>query len=92
MKKKFIFERNKEKNALLKKHRNISFEKIVEEIEKWNLIVIIPHHNQERYSHQKILAVYIDDYIYAVPCVQQWKKCFLKTIYKDRNLTAFYLS
>lgn len=71
MKKKFIFERDKEKNDILKKTRHISFEKIIEEIDKGNLIATIPHHNKEKYGHQKILVVCIDNYMYAIPCVHQ---------------------
>lgn len=88
---KCIFERDKQKNILLKKTRNISFEQIVKAIETWWLVAIIPHHNKEKYAHQKIFGVVVRGYMYAVPYVQKWKTCFLKTIYKDRTLTSFYL-
>lgn len=91
MYKNYVFERDKQKNILLKKTRNISFEQIVKAIETWWLAAIIPHYNKEKYSHQKIFAVIISGYMYAVPYVQKWKTCFLKTIHKDRELTAFYL-
>jgi len=86
----FEFDWSEEKNEVLKRTRDISFEKIVQEIKKWNTIDVIPHHNQVKYPHQKIFAIWIDEYVYAVPFVQEWEKCFLKTTYKDRNLTAFY--
>lgn len=48
---------NKEKNLLLKKERNLSFEQIVSRIESGDLLDIVEHQNQEKFSHQKILII-----------------------------------
>ena len=51
------------------------------------------HKNIKMYRHQRILAVRIDQYIYAVPYVLDTKKgvIFLKTVYPSRELTKRYL-
>ena len=82
---------NKEKNLLLKETREISFEQIVMHIEMGNLIDIIKHPNQNRYSNQKMLIININNYIYIVPFVENKKERFLKTIIKSRQFTIKYL-
>jgi len=82
---------NKEKNLLLKKERNLSFEQIVSHIESGDLLDIVEHQNQEKFSHQKILIVQIEDYVIAVPFVENGKERFLKTIIPSRKLTKKYL-
>ena len=82
---------NTEKNLLLKKERNLSFEQIVSHIESGDLLDIIEHSNKEKFSHQKILIVQIEDYIIAVPFVENTKERFLKTIIPSRKLTKKYL-
>ena len=82
---------NAEKNLLLKKERNLSFEQIVSHIESGDLLDIVEHQNQEKFSHQKILIVQIEDYVIAVPFVENGKERFLKTIIPSRKLTKKYL-
>jgi uncharacterized DUF497 family protein len=82
---------DKEKSLLLKKTRGISFEQIVSYIEQGNLVDIIKHPNGERYNHQKILIINIDNYIYAIPFVQNQNERFLKTIIPSRKFTKKYL-
>ena len=82
---------NTEKNLLLKKERNLSFEQIVSHIESGDLLDIIEHSNKEKFSHQKILIVQIEDYIIAIPFVENTKERFLKTIIPSRKLTKKYL-
>jgi len=82
---------NREKNLLLKKERNLSFEQIVSHIESGDLLDIVEHQNQEKFSHQKILIVQIEDYVIAVPFVENGKERFLKTIIPSRKLTKKYL-
>ena len=86
------FERNEEKNKILQEKRGISFEKIIKAVNDGQLIEILPHHNPEKYPNQKILAVLIDNYVYSIPFVLENNICFLKTAFKDRNLTKFYFS
>ncbi|MEN8146321.1 MAG: toxin [Campylobacterota bacterium] len=82
---------NPEKNLLLKKERNLSFEQIVSHIESGDLLDIVEHPNKERFSHQKILIVKIEDYVIAIPFVENAKERFLKTIIPSRKLTKQYL-
>ena len=82
---------NTEKNLLLKKERSLSFEQIVSHIESGDLLDIVEHQNQEKFSHQKILIVQIEDYVIAVPFVENGKERFLKTIIPSRKLTKKYL-
>ena len=82
---------NTEKNLLLKEERNLSFEQIVSHIESGDLLDIVEHPNKEKFSHQKILIVRIEDYVIAVPFVENGKERFLKTIIPSRKLTKQYL-
>ena len=82
---------NKEKNLLLKKERNLSFEQIVSHVESGDLLDIVEHPNKEKFSHQKILIIQIEDYIISVPFVENGDERFLKTIIPSRKLTKKYL-
>ncbi len=82
---------NTEKNLLLKKERDLSFEQVVSHIESGDLLDIVEHPNKEKFSHQKILIVQIEDYVIAIPFVENGKERFLKTIIPSRKLTKQYL-
>ncbi|PHR53577.1 MAG: toxin [Arcobacter sp.] len=82
---------NAEKNLLLKKERNLTFEQIVSHIESGDLLDVIEHPNKDKFSHQRILIVQIEDYVIAVPFVENTKERFLKTIIPSRKLTKQYL-
>ena len=82
---------NAEKNLLLKKERNLTFEQIVSHIEGGDLLDVIEHPNKDKFAHQKILIVQIEDYVIAVPFVENTKERFLKTIIPSRKLTKQYL-
>ena len=86
-----IYNWNKEKNLLLKKERNFSFEQIVSHIESGDLLDIVQHPNKEEFAHQKILILKIEDYVIAVPFVENDNERFLKTIIPSRKLTKQYL-
>ena len=58
---------NNEKNKKLKKERGISFEDIVYYIEHGQLIEIIDHPNIEKYKHQKMYVVNVNNYVYIFP-------------------------
>lgn len=86
-----IFDFNPEKNRVLKKTRNITFEEIIEEIEcSDNILDIIPHSNCEKYPKQFMFIIKIKEYIYVVPFVKDWNIIFLKTIFPDRRLLKKY--
>jgi len=82
---------NKEKNLLLKRERNLSFEQIVSHIESGDLLDIVEYPNKENFAHQKILIIQIEDYIISVPFVENKNERFLKTIIPSRKLTKKYL-
>lgn len=80
---------NKEKNELLKKERQISFEDVIVSIQHGGLLGIEPHYNTEKYGHQSIMFVTIHQYVYLVPYVYDAKtdEVFLKTIIPSRKYT-----
>jgi uncharacterized DUF497 family protein len=82
---------NPEKNARLKQERGVGFEEVVFHIERGNLLDILKHPNQARYSGQRIFVVNIDDYAYLVPFVEGEGEVFLKTIIPSRKATNTYL-
>ena len=82
---------NKEKNLLLKRERNLSFEQIVSHIEGGDLLDIVEHPNKEKFAHQKILIIQIGNYIISVPFIDNGNERFLKTIIPSRKLTKKYL-
>ena len=86
-----IFDWNNEKNMMLKRDRNISFERIIIAIEQDSLLDILEHPNKEKYPNQFLILVEIDRYVYVVPCVLEKDVCFLKTIFSSRKYTSKYL-
>ncbi len=82
---------NREKNDLLKKGRNISFEDVVLNIQLGNEVDIYDHPNQKRYSGQKISVILIEGYAYLVPFVENEDEIFLKTIIPSRKATKQYV-
>jgi uncharacterized DUF497 family protein len=80
---------NKEKNELLKRERNVSFEDVLVSIQHGGLLGIEPHYNTEQYGHQSIIFVNINQYVYLVPYVYDAEKdeAFLKTIIPSRKHT-----
>jgi uncharacterized DUF497 family protein len=84
---------NSEKNSKLKRERNIGFEDIVNLIKRDQLIDIIKHPNQEKYSGQLIMVVNVNNYCYLIPFVidEEKDEIFLKTIIPSRKYTKTYL-
>ncbi len=80
-----------EKSRLLKAERGISFEEIIFCIANGQLLDVIQHPNAERYGHQRMFAVRIDQYVYLVPFVESETEVFLKTIIPSRKATRQYL-
>ena len=85
------FEWDTRKNELLKESRNISFEIIALHLERGDLWRIGPQPKQDRYPHQQIFYVIIDDYIYSVPFEQRGDVIWLVTIFPSRKATGEYL-
>jgi uncharacterized DUF497 family protein len=85
------FDWNDEKNGLLLKTRSVTFEDVVMAIEGGHLLDRMRHPNSRKYPNQFVLYVQIGEYVYAVPCVEDEEKVFLKTVIPDRKATQRYL-
>lgn len=88
-----IYSWNKRKNALLKRTRNISFERVLTAIEHGGLIDILTHTHQVKYPGQKLLVVNIDNYCWVIPFQDDETKGVrnLITVFPSRKLTKRYL-
>ncbi|HKU18601.1 MAG TPA: hypothetical protein VJP80_04975 [Candidatus Saccharimonadales bacterium] len=86
------FRFNEEKNQLLKATRGVTFEEVLDYIEKGNLLADVVHPNLRR-PNQRLYVVKIGSYAYAVPYVINISKqeIFLKTIFPSRALTRVYI-
>lgn len=82
---------DKEKNKLLISSRGVSFEHVVAIIESGAVLDILDHPNQEKYSHQQMYVVEINNYTYLVPFVANKNKVFLKTIIPCRKAHKKYI-
>lgn len=81
-----------EKNEILKKERNISFEDVILSIESGYLLDDIEHPNKEKYQNQNIfiILVQVKNYVYLVPYVEENEYIFLKTIIPSRQMNKKY--
>ena len=79
------------KNMILKQKRGVTFEQVIMHIENGDVLDIIVHPNKARYPNQQVLVIEMNEYVYAVPFVQQGQERFLKTILPSRKLTRMYL-
>ena len=82
-----MFKWNAEKNKVLFKKRNITFDEVVQAISDGYGVSDVPHWNKEKYPHQRIITVMINDYAYLVPYVKDGDDYFLKTIIPSRKET-----
>ena len=82
-----IYNWSPEKNQLLVKERGITFERIVFAIVSGDELAVLEHPNQEKYPGQKISIVQVDDYVYAIPFIENDTEIFLKTIIPSRKAT-----
>ena len=51
----------------------------------------ISHPNKDKYPHQRVFVVAIDEYAYLVPYVENDEEIFLKTVIPSRIATRQYL-
>ena len=86
------FEWNEVKNKQLMQKRNISFEIVVVCIKNGYILDKIKYPNYKKYPHQFVYIIEIDEYVYAIPFVEDNEKIFLKTIIPSRKLTRQYLN
>ena len=79
------------KNTYLKAERGIGFEDIQTAIEEGRTLADVSHPIRSKYPNQKVFIVEFDEYVYAIPYVEDEIKIFLKTIYPGRKMTKKYL-
>ncbi len=77
---------NEEKNQLLIMQRKLSFEMVLEKLERQDILAKRSHPDTKRYPHQFIFVVELDGYICYVPFVENDEEIFLKTIIPSRKL------
>ena len=82
---------NADKNQTLIEGRGISFEDIIFCLQSGGLLDDISHPNKEKFPHQRVFVVLVDDYVYAVPYVENDEEIFLKTVIPSRKATKKYL-
>lgn len=80
------------KNEKLKSERDVSFEAVLVAIIQGNTLDDSIHPDREKYPHQRLLVVKINEYAYLVPYVETETEIFLKTIIPSRKATKQYLS
>ena len=81
---------NEEKNQLLQIQRKLSFEMVVEKIEKREILSRRAHPDTKRYPHQFIFVLELNGYICYVPFVENDEEIFLKTIIPSRKMNKAY--
>ncbi|TGK08641.1 toxin [Leptospira selangorensis] len=86
-----IFDWDNDKNETLKVERNISFERVVVEVESGSVLDILKHPNKKKYPNQILMIVEIDNYAWVVPAIENKDTFFLKTAYPSRKYTSIYL-
>lgn len=80
-----------EKNQQLLETRGVSFEDVVSAMERNGVLDDIPHPNQLRYEHQRVLIIEIEGYACHVPYVVDGDTMFLKTIFPSRKAQRLIL-
>lgn len=85
------FDWDVDKNDILKRERDISFEEVVIAFIDGKILADEEHPNRIRYQNQRIFIVEIDNYAYLVPYVEDKEKIFLKTVIPNRKATKKYL-
>ena len=81
---------DEEKNKILKATRGVSFEDVVLALQDDRFLAIEEHPNNDKYPHQMIMILYLNNYVHIVPFVKNEDKIFLKTIYPDRKYHKKY--
>ena len=80
------FEWNAAKNEIIKIERGISFEDVITAIFEGKELDKTAHPNKQKYPHQQIMVVEINEYVYLVPFVEDEEKVFLKTAFRSRKI------
>ena len=83
---------NFEKDEILKREKDISFEDIILALENGDLLDDITHPNKEKYPNQNIFIILVKmkNYVYLVPYVEDETTIFLKTVIPSRKMNKKY--
>jgi len=87
-----VIEWNQEKNEELKADRDLCFEDAEVLILAEDILADLPHPNQDKYPGQRMLYLLIDNYVCVVPYVQEDNTLFLKTMFRSRKATKYFLN
>lgn len=79
------------KNQMLVEERGVSFEDVIFSLQSGALLDDMAHPNTEKYPHQRVFVIAIDEYAYLVPYIENDEEIFLKTIIPSRKATKQYL-
>lgn len=85
------FSWSEEKNQQLRRKRGVAIEEVMFHIQQGDLLDVLEHPNRERFAHQRIFVVRMNDDAYIVPFVEDEGEIFLKTIIPSRKATREYL-
>jgi hypothetical protein len=86
-----IYNWSSHKNQELIIGRGVSFEEVIFHIGHGGLLDDIAHPNASDYPNQRIFVLFMKDYVYLVPYVENEDEVFLKTIIPSRKFTKLYL-
>ncbi|NJM30133.1 MAG: BrnT family toxin [Rhizobiales bacterium] len=89
MTKKDVLKWDPAKSEQLRKLRGLGFEEIEVAIEKQQVLANIASPSK-RYPHQRMLVIWVNGYVHAVPYVEEKGVRFLKTIFPSRVLNKKY--
>ena len=81
---------DQQKNELLISTRGISFQDVLEQINKKEVLGDLPHHNHIKYPNQRLYILCINNYVCIVPYVRVKNTITFKTIYKSRKLNKLF--
>lgn len=85
----YRFEFSEKKDLWLRQHRNVSFQEVIEAINRGDIITVIDTPDQAKHPNQRMYILDINGYRHAVPFdidKSDPDKILLRTIYKSRKL------
>ena len=82
---------NKEKNELVKREHGISFEEVIQALQKKKVLAKFAHPNKRKYPNQWIVIVEIKGYAVVVPHIERKESIFLKTAFYSRKYTNKFI-
>lgn len=81
---------SEQKNSDLKARYGLGFETVVVALQEKRIIEDMPHPDQIRFPHQRMLTVLIESYTWCVPYIASEGVMFLKTMYPSRKFHRRY--